>query len=584
MRSCLSSRFFSAAFAATLALQSLPALAQTSASSKPTMDDAIAAIKAYAPEALKEQGAPGMSVAITDRTHTIAIVTAGLADVASNTPVTDGTRFPIGSISKSMTTLALLQLHDQGLVDLNARVQKYLPDWSIQGDGTPILVHELLSHTGGTPDDYSFQQYGFAIADLRNAHTIFKPGTEWEYSNDGFATIGAIVAQISGKPWATSIEQHVFAPIGMTNSFAVFTPRTLAETATGYEFRDSDAVATPPNPALMASAHVDFVDPAGSVISTAGDMARYLRLYLNGGKTEDGKQLISPASFTAMTNVDRFSDGKPVTAKAPELAEWPSMFMHYGYGVAVQHEGGDHLIGHTGGISGFTACFQDNLTRGFGVIALSNLVEAPLHPCQIVKYAMAVLRAQSLGQPLPPAPTGPPIAAPTITAADYAGSFTQSGARVGVAANADNTLTLNDAGTAYRLVPHGHDLFWTDDPRFTTYYVHFERNANKKVDAFTNGSAFYTGAGYTGPKTFSHPKAWDTLAGRYEGTVFGSSINIRIVIVKDKLTMDGLQPLKPLPNGTFSAGDSTVRFDTSFQGKMQRMWLDGADLYRIELP
>ena len=69
------------------------------------MDDAIAAIKAYAPKALEQQGAPGMSVAITDRTHTIAIITQGMADIASNTPVSADTRFPIGSISKSMTAL-----------------------------------------------------------------------------------------------------------------------------------------------------------------------------------------------------------------------------------------------------------------------------------------------------------------------------------------------------------------------------------------------------------------------------------------------------------------------------------------------
>ncbi|HEY5340092.1 MAG TPA: serine hydrolase domain-containing protein, partial [Candidatus Aquilonibacter sp.] len=125
------------------------------------MDDAIAAIRAFAPRALKDQGAPGMSVAITDRTHTLAVITVGMADVASKTPVSAGTRFPIGSLSKSMTALALLQLHDRGLVDLNARVQRYLPSWSIHSNGAPILVHQLLSHTGGVPDDYSFEQYGY---------------------------------------------------------------------------------------------------------------------------------------------------------------------------------------------------------------------------------------------------------------------------------------------------------------------------------------------------------------------------------------------------------------------------------------
>ena len=549
------------------------------------MDDAIAAIKAYAPKALEQQGAPGMSVAITDRNHTIAIITEGMADVASKTPVSPDTRFPIGSISKSMTALALLQLHDKGLVNLNARVQQYLPSWSIHNAGNPILVHMLLSHTGGIPDDFSFQQYGFALAALRNAHTLFSPGTMWEYSNDGFATVGAIVAAVSHNSWQSNIENHVFAPIGMENSFAVFNDRTLsAPTATGYQFRDADYVAAPPNPVLVPSPFVDFVDPAGSVISTPGDMATYIRFYLNGGKTANGTQLLSPATFAAMTSADHFNNGKPDVAKGIELAEWPAFYHEYGYGLSVFNTNGDRLIGHTGGVSGYTACFQANLTRGFGAIGLSNLVEAPLHPCAIVKYAMEVLRAQSLGQPLPPPPAGPPIAPPKITVSDYVGTYRSTDGTGVVVANESGTLSLHDGAKNYQLVAQGKDVFWTDDPRFTIFYVVFERNKAKAVDGFTNGSSYYVNGKHTGATSFAHPVAWDRLVGRYETSIFGSPVVMRVVIVKGKLTTDGINPLRANANGTFALGDSTVRFDTLFEGKMQRLWLDGADLYRIELP
>lgn len=576
-----SSRFFSLALTVAFAAQALPAPADTPA---PTLDEALAAIRAYAPQALKEQGAPGMSVAITDRTHTLAIITVGDADVMSKTPVTPQTRFPIGSISKSMTTIALLQLHDRGLVDLNATVQTYLPSWSIHSDGAPILVHQLLSHTAGIPDDYTLQAYPFAIAALKNAHTLFTPGTDWSYSNDGFATVGAIVAAVSHESWQANVEQHVFAPLGMTHSSAVFDNRTLSDdTATGYVFRDGDYVATPPHPALVPAPFVDFVDPAGSVISTPEDMAHYMRFYLTGGKAEDGTQLVSPASFAAMTRADTFSNGKPDTAKSVELQEWPAFYHQYGYGVSIFHTGGDHLIGHTGGVSGYTACFQANLTRGFGVAALSNLVEAPLHPCAIVKYAMEVLRAQSLGEPLPKPPAGPPIPPPQITPSDYTGSYANGSDRVEVT-NDGGTLALHDNGKSYQLVAQGSDLFWTDDPRFTIYYVAFERNGAKAVDGFTNGSAFYPSSKYTGPKTFTHPAAWDALTGRYEAALASNVVVMRVVIVKGKLTIDGITPLKPLGDGRYKLGDSIVRFDTLFDGKMDRLWLDGADLYRTELP
>ena len=106
MRNSRSSRLLAAATAFAIAF---PAAALAAPPAAPSMEDALAAIRAYAPRALAEQGAPGMSVAITDRTHTIAVLTFGYANVDAKTPVTETTRFPVGSISKSMTALALLQ-------------------------------------------------------------------------------------------------------------------------------------------------------------------------------------------------------------------------------------------------------------------------------------------------------------------------------------------------------------------------------------------------------------------------------------------------------------------------------------------
>ncbi len=126
------------------------------ASEPPSYDAALDAIAAYAPRAMREQGTPGLSIAITDSTRTLRVITLGYADSSAQTPVTARTRFAIGSITKSMTALALLQLADAGRLDLKAPVTKYLPWFSINSKGVPVLVHQLLSHSGGIPDDYSF--------------------------------------------------------------------------------------------------------------------------------------------------------------------------------------------------------------------------------------------------------------------------------------------------------------------------------------------------------------------------------------------------------------------------------------------
>jgi CubicO group peptidase (beta-lactamase class C family) len=541
----------------------------------PTLDDAVAAIAAYGPRALAEQGAPGMSVAITDRSHTLKVLTFGYANLDAKTPVTEQTRFQIFSITKSMTALALLEQHDAGRLDLQAPVQRYLPWFSIHSSGKPILVHQLLSHTGGLPTFYSSANtLTFGVAALGNAHVLFAPGTSWSYSNLGYITLGAILATLEHRPWQDAVAADVFMPIGMTQTSAYTTPASSTEAAVGYGYRDYDR-AMPPNPPLIANINTDdYIDPAGSVLSTPEDMARYMRFYLNGGTADGGRRLLSPATFLAMTTPDRLNDGRLAGAKKPELEEWPEFYRQYGYGLAIFDTGGDRLIGHTGGGAGYTACMQANLTRGFGVIAMSNLSEEPLHPCAIVRYAMSVLRAQSLGQPLPPEPSPPPDPAIVKNADDYAGTFLSGASSVRVTADGQR-LTLSENSKVYRLVPQGGDLFWTDDPNFPIFYLAFGRNETKAVDEFLYGSILYTN------RSFPHPARYDRLVGRYESD-FG--LISRVVLVKGKLTLDGSQPLRELSDGRFAAGNQIVRFDTPVAGSMQRMWIDEIDLYRVDLP
>jgi D-alanyl-D-alanine carboxypeptidase len=585
MRNSDFSKRLAAGVAVLALLAPTPAFAQTSgaATATPTLQEAFDAIDTYAPQAMVEQGTPGLSLAITDRDHTTHILTLGYANLDARTPVTGQTRFAIGSITKSMTALSLLQLHDRGRLDLDANVRRYLPWFSIQSDGKPIFVHQLLSHTAGLPDDFSYAPgYTYDIVALRAAHTLFAPGTSWSYANDGFATAGAILATLDGRPWADSLSARVFAPLSMSQSSPVFTPQSFADAATGYEFRDADRPAGL-HPALVPSRPMDFVDPAGSVLSTPGDMAKYLRLILDGGKTTGGTQLISPASYLLWTTPDKLNNGKPAGSPGVEMSEWPAFYKQYGFGLSVFDDSGDKLVGHTGGISGYTACMQANVTRGFAVIAMANLVEAPLHPCAIVRYAMAVLRAQSLGQPLPPIPAAVDPANVTGASA-YAGTFVAFDGRQ-LAFTADgNHLSLLDGGQTFTLYPRGDDAFWTDDPRLATFLLAFERGAKKQVTDVLYGTDVYAGTAYAGPRTFTHPKAWDALVGRYEGDAFGSSFVTRVLIVKSKLTFDGVAPLRDNHNGTFALGSSTVRFDSYGAGKAQRLTFDDVQMYRIELP
>lgn len=582
MRSIRFGRFFAAALCASMCCSITGAPAATS----PSMDDALRAIEAYAPQALQEQGAPGMSVAITDRTHTLKIITVGYANLDAKTPVTPSTRFPIGSITKGMTALSLMETRDEGKFDPSKPVQAYLPWFSIHSGGKTVYAHQLLSHTAGFPDDYTFSNgYLYAVAALRDAHTIFAPGTSWAYSNDGLATTGAILSALDHRTWADSVQTRVFLRLGMAHSSAVFTPAALDTTAPGYVFDDSSII-TPPNPRLITSAPGDFVDPAGSVISTPADMAKYMRLILNGGVADNGKRVLSPSSYHLWTTPDT-NNGKLAGQTSPELAEAPLMYKHYAFGLAVHKENGDTIVAHTGGIAGYTACMENDVTRGFGVIAMSNLVEAPLHPCAIVLYAIRVLRAQSLGRPLPPLPpaSGNYLDRTDVkNAAAYAGTYrAPNGTPLTFAANG-RTLSLRTSQGLMTLYPRGGDTFYVDDPRFTVFGLTFVRNKAGKFDQVVSGGQWFANGRYTGPRTFSYPARWDALVGRYESLgIWGIPIVSRIYELKGHLMQDGA-PLTPLANGAFASGTSTIRFDTRAAGQMQRMWMDHFELDRIELP
>jgi CubicO group peptidase (beta-lactamase class C family) len=550
----------------------------------PTQADALAAIRAFAPIAMERQGTPGLSIAITTRQGTVDVITLGYADVAAKAAVTPDTRFAIGSITKSMTALALMQLYDGGSLDLQAPVRRYLPWFRIDSNGKPILIHQILSHTAGLPDDYSSQgAYTYDIVALAKAHVLFPPGTSWSYSNDGYATAGAILSSLDRRPWIDSLQARVLDPIGMTGAAPAFTPETLQRAAVGYQWLYNDRPGSL-RPALTPSPAIDFVDPAGSVLATPEDMARYMRFYLNGGRLSNGTALISPQAFTRMTNADRLYNGKVAGDPEGEMAEAPLMYRQYGFGMSIEDDGGDRVIGHTGGVSGYTACMQMNTTRGFGVIAMANLVEAPLHPCAIVLYAMAVLQAQSQGRALPAPPPAPDLR--HVENADrYAGTYTSpNGSTFQVAASGGQLSLIDSSGTS-AVYPRGDDTFWVDSPKFERFELAFGRDHNGQIVESDYGSQWFTNARYIGPRTFTYPAAWNALAGRYENDFLGQPYISRVVIVKGRLTIDGTDTLTPLANGTFSLGGSSiVRFDARAGTQPQRMWVDDTPMYRIELP
>ena len=221
----------------TTALRSLLALlvvtwaAPASAAGTPSVDDALDAVAAYAPQRDgRNKARPGSRSRSPTARIRLRIITLGFANRDAKIAVTPQTRFAIGSITKSMTALALLQLHDAGRFDLNAPAKRYLPWFSIETRRCSRCSCTSCSRIPAafptiTPSETG---YGYDIGALRKAHVLFTPGTAWSYSNDGYATAGAILAQLDRRTWADSLTARVLSPIGMSQSSPVFTPEVMA--------------------------------------------------------------------------------------------------------------------------------------------------------------------------------------------------------------------------------------------------------------------------------------------------------------------------------------------------------------------
>jgi CubicO group peptidase (beta-lactamase class C family) len=291
----------------------------------------------------------------------------GLANIAANTPITQDTVFRIGSITKTFTAIAVLQLWEQGLLDLDAPANDYLRAYRLipaKAAHRPATLLQLLTHTAGLPQlvhpSRAFKpilgetvQFGQQLPTLAEfyrggLHLVAEPGTKCTYSNHGFATLGQLVEDVSGERLDRYFRDHLFEPLAMADSDLLRSERVKARLATGYALR-----ADGPHP--VSDCDVVTVG-GGSIYSTASDMARYVAALLGGGTGEHGS-VLRPETLTSMF--------------APQYQPDPRL---PGVGLAFfRDEVGGHLIvEHDGLVPGFSSQLSVAPDDGVGVVALTN--------------------------------------------------------------------------------------------------------------------------------------------------------------------------------------------------------------------
>jgi CubicO group peptidase (beta-lactamase class C family) len=239
----------------------------------PAANDSVEArLDTFTAVYMQAMNAPGMSQALTTETATIRTAGYGFSNVDLKTPVTAEQLFQIGSITKSFNALIMMQLVDEGKVDLHRPVLEYLPWLPVTMTYGPIAAHHLLTHTSGLPDASAIFQSDPTARHVQG----FAPGDHFHYCNLGFVILGQIIEKLEGRPWYQCLQARILTPLGMTGTAPVITIDSSARSATGYQPFFDDQV-YPRQGRLVPTPPEVFDGPAGSIAAPAGDMAIYLR-------------------------------------------------------------------------------------------------------------------------------------------------------------------------------------------------------------------------------------------------------------------------------------------------------------------
>jgi serine beta-lactamase-like protein LACTB len=307
-------------------------------------------------KAIREGAAPGAAVAVAVDGRIEWSESFGLADVARGTRVTSSTRFGVGSISKTLTLAAALALADTGRLDLDAPVERYLPDFPHAGQG--VTLRRIGAHQGGIGDDFATRHYySNTHFPLDSAYRLiaaepasYRPGTRTEYATGLFTIVGRVLEVTAGLPYLEVMRRKVFAPAGMKATVPNDPRRPVPDRATFYV--PSEGGGFEPAPAFDPS----FKLPGAGFLSTAEDLARFGAVLLGTG-------LLSERSRRQMFTPMPLADGTPT---------------EYALGFQALDEDGRRLLLQPGGgpgIAGWLAVYPDD---GVVVAILSNATGAAL--------------------------------------------------------------------------------------------------------------------------------------------------------------------------------------------------------------
>lgn len=321
------------------------------------------AVESHAARAVKDGTVPSLAIAIAKDGKIVYEHAFGYADMQAHIPATTHTAYSLASATKPITATALLALHERKGIDLSAPIETYVPTLRFHdaaGNAAPVNLLQLLSHTSGL-GTYARIDYGDAIAHADSLDDEFRrygvlvdaPGRVSEYSNLGYGLIGEVIERQSGQPFADFVDQAVFRPLGMKDSFVDAPSRRAISVAVGYD------AASARLPAFRNN-----TPGAGNAYASVHDMVRFGMFHLDPGRVDH-----PPLNREDVARMQANADPRP--------------FQHY-YGAAYYglgwyvrpDDGGHRIVWHEGGMPGASTIIKMLPEQGIVAVVLSNRTDA----------------------------------------------------------------------------------------------------------------------------------------------------------------------------------------------------------------
>ena len=476
----------------------------------------VTALHNWLTQEIIDKDIPALSWALVDDQQLVWSEGVGYQDPGRKLAATADTVYRVGSVSKPTTALLLMMLVEQGLIDLDAPIQKYLPDFHPRNkSGKQITLRQMLAHRSGMVRESPVGNYFDAteptlaqtVASLNKTELVFVPETTASYSNAALATVGLLLEKTQHEPFAKLIERRLLGPIGMTHSTYAPSDKTRRDLAKAIMWTYHGK--TFPAPTWQLG-----MPSAGGLESTVNDQAKMLSFLFAGGKTADGRQLLKPETVHSMFEIQY---GKPGDKSG------------FGISYLVSDFEGRKRIGHGGAVYGFATEFAALPDDKLGVVVIGSKDVANAVTRRAADYALRGMLALKAGKPLPALKQSKRI--PAEVAKSLAGRYRAKDKEIELTESAGRVYMMPLQGgqrTEIRQVDHD---FIVDDvtgygPRITraedTLTMHPDTSANTKA---AKGD-MYVRVAAPGPRPV--PERWRGLIGEY-----GQDHNILYILEKD---------------------------------------------------